>query len=127
MERKEEFQAGDRNSGNGNSLEQKEASAAVFEDGQVRDTTGEIRHLKDEESYAYGDSRPDETTPSDTFTDIGDSPMVTTTREDLPEVHKASAEELAATSHGQDDEIRPVYNRVDGTEGQEVVRKEGAR
>lgn len=123
MERTEEFASGDINSSNGNSLEQKEASAAVFEDGQIRDTTGKVRPMKGGEEYAYGDSRPDKIEASDTFEDISDSPMMTTTREDIPEVHTLSAEEIAATSHGQDDEIRPQYNRADDSEGQVVVSR----
>lgn len=126
MERTEEFASGDINSSNGNSLEQKEASVAVFEDGQIRDTSGEVRAMKDGEEYAYGDSRPDRIEASDTFEDISDSPMMNTTREDLPEAHTLSAEELAATSHGEDDEIRPQYNRMDDSEGQVVLSRGNA-
>lgn len=126
MERTEEFKAGDRNSGNGNSREQKEASAAVFEDGQVRDTMGDVRPMKGGEEFVYGDSRPDRTEPSDAFVSVDDTPMTSTTREDLPEVHKADPEFLEATSHGQDDEIRPQYDRATGGEGQVVVTKGGA-
>lgn len=125
MERREEFAAGDRNNANGTRPEQQEAQESVFEDGQNRDTTGTIRHLKDEEPAVYGDSRPDQTEPSDTFVAIDDSPMMTTTREDLPEVQKASAEELEASSHGQNDEIRPRYDRTTDEESQVVVQKGG--
>ena len=76
---------------------------------------------KDAEPFVYGDSRPDETAPSDTFTSIDDSPMMTTTREDLPDVEKPTAEFLRETSHGENDEIRPHYRKEDGSEGQELV------
>ncbi len=124
MERTDDFAPGDRNSGNGTLPGQQEAQEGVFEDGQIRDTSAPVRHLKSEEAFVYGDSRPDETEPKDDFVNIDESPMMNTTREDLPEVHRASAEELRETSHGQDDEIRPLYNRVDGSEGQVVVEKE---
>ena len=124
MERTEEFAPGDRNSGNGPLPGQQEASIDVFEDGQIRDTTSPIRHLKDEESYVYGDSRPDEIAPTEDFVNVEDDPMMTTTRESFPEVHTPSAELLKATSHGQDDEIRPLYDPVDDSEGQIVVEKE---
>ena len=124
MEREEDFEAGDRNSGNGNRREQMEASAQVFEDGQIRDTSGPVRQEKDGESYVYGDSRPDRTQASDAFTDISDSPMMNTTREGLPEAHRLSEDELRATSHGADDEIRPKYNPIDDSEGQVIVHKE---
>ena len=127
MERDDDFSPGDRNSGNGPLPGQQEASAAVFEDGQIRDTTAPVRPEKDGESYVYGDSRPDEIEPKSDFVNIGDSPMMTTTRESFPEVHTLSPEELKATSHGQDDEIRPVYNKMDDTESQVVVQKETAQ
>lgn len=125
METREEFASGDRNSSNGNSLEQKEASIDVFEDGQVRDTTGDIRPMKDGESYIYGDSRPDQTEPSDTFVSLDDSPMMNTTREDLPEVHKEDPAFLEAHRVDQKDEIRPQYRKQDDSEGAVLVEKEG--
>ena len=125
MEREENFEAGDRNSGNGTLPGQQEAQEGVFEDGQNRDTTGDVRPTKGGESYVYGDSRPDRTEPSDTFVSVDDSPMMTTTREDLPEVHTASPEFLRETSHGQNDEIRPQYRKEDGGEGAVLVEKEG--
>ena len=124
MERDDEFEAGDRNSANGSLPGQQEAQEGVFEDGQNRDVTGDVRPEKGGESYVYGDSRPDRTEPSDTFTDVSDSPMMTTTREDLPEVHRASEEFLRETSHGQNDEIRPRYRKEDGGEGAALVEKE---
>ena len=121
MERKEPFAPGDGDHAKGKLPGQQEAKASVFEDGQIRDTTGEIRPEKDGERFVYGDSRSDETAPSDTFTNIDDSPMMTTTREDLPEVKKPTEEFLRETSHGQNDEIRPHYRKEDGSEGQELV------
>ncbi len=125
MEREEDFEAGDRNSGNGNSREQLEASAQVFEDGQVRDTTGPIRQEKDAESYVYGDSRPDKTESSDTFTDIGESPMVTTNRETFPEVHKEDPAVLEAHRVDRQDHIEARYRRID--DGEEAVLVPGGR
>ncbi len=124
MEPREEFASGDNNTSNGNSLEQKEAQAGVFEDGQIRDTTGPIRQEKDAESYVYGDSRPDQTEPSDTFVDVSESPMMTTTRESFPEAHKEDPAFLEAHRVDGQDEIQPQYNRQDGSEGQVLVAKE---
>jgi len=124
MRRNEEIGAGDHHSARGNSPHQEEARETVFEDGQIRDTTGEVRPVKDGEEYVYGDSRPDRTESSDSFVDVSESPMMNTTRENLPEVEKPSQALLDATSEGQDDEIRPQYNKTDDTEGQVIVHKE---
>ena len=124
MERKEPFAPGDINNASGTLPGQQEAKIGVFEDGQERDTTGPIRQEKDAESYVYGDSRPDETKPSESFDSIDDSAMMTTTREDLPGVDKPSAEFLRETSHGQNDEIRPHYRKEDGGEGAVLVEKD---
>ena len=121
MERQEPISPGDSPSASGSLRGQQEAQESVFEDGQNRDTTGPIRQEKDAESFVYGDSRPDETAPSDTFTSLDDSPMMTTTREDLPDVAKPTAEFLRETSHGTNEEIRPHYRKEDGSEGQELV------
>ena len=124
MDTEERFAAGDRNSANGTLKGQQEAQEGVFEDGQVRDTTGEIRQLKDSESYVYGDSRPDETEPSDTFEAIDDNPMMTTTREEFPEAKKADPEFLEANRVDRQDHVEAHYRKSDG--GEEAVLVEGA-
>lgn len=124
MEAEEDFKAGDRNSSNGTSDRQEEAQESVFEDGQVRDTTGDVRPMKDGESYVYGDSRPDRIEPSDTFVSVDDDPMMTTTRESFPEAKKEDPAFLEAHRVGGDDEIRPQYDKTTGAEGAVLVTKD---
>lgn len=127
MERNEEFAAGDRNSANGTLPGQQEAQEGVFEDGQVRDTTNPIKHLKGEESYVYGDSRPDETSPNDSFVSLDDSPMMNTTREDLPQVHKEDPQFLEEHRVDRQDHIEARYQKGDPNAGEEAVVVNGAR
>jgi hypothetical protein len=121
MERREEFASGDNNTSNGNSLEQKEASPGVFEAGQKRINQEPIRQVKDAEQFAYGDSRPDQTEPSDTFESIDEHPMMTTTREEFPEAHKEDPAFLEAHRVDQQDEIAPHYRKGDPNQSEESV------
>ncbi|RYG25798.1 hypothetical protein EON82_05735 [bacterium] len=121
MERREQFASGDNNTSNGNSLEQKEASADVFEAGQRRSNQGPVRPMKDGEEYVYGDSRPDRTEPSDTFEAVDEHPMMTTTRENLPEAHKEDPAFLESHRVDQRDEIAPHLRKDDPNQSEEAV------
>jgi hypothetical protein len=120
MERREEFASGD-NTSNGNSLEQKEASPGVFEAGQKRINQEPLRPVKDGEQYAYGDSRPDEIEPSDTFEAIDEHPMMTTTREEFPEARKEDPAFLESHRVDQQDEIAPHFRKDDPNQSEEAI------
>lgn len=121
MERREEFASGDNNTSNTNSLDQKEAQAGVFEAGQKRINQEPIRQVKDAEAAVYGDSRPDQTEPSDTFESIDEHPFMTTNREEFPEVHKEDPAFLEAHRVDQQDEIAPHFRRDDPNQSEEAV------
>lgn len=121
MERKEEFASGDNNTSNGTLPGQQEAQIGVFEDGQNRDMNHPVRPMKDGEAYVYGDSRPDRTEASDTFVDVSESPMMTTTREELPEARKEDPAFLEAHRQDNKDEIAPHLRKDDPNQNEEAV------
>lgn len=116
----EDFRSGDRNSSNGTSLQQREASAEVFEDGQNRSIDGPIRPMKDGEPYVYGDSRPEDWEGGG-FVDFEERPEDFIRRGEKLEPMSGDAEFVAPHHEGDDLEIRPRYRKADPEGGEEAV------
>jgi hypothetical protein len=107
-------------------LQQREASADVFEDGQNRSIDGPIRPMKDGESYVYGDSRPDDREDRGGFVNFEQRPEEFIHREEKFEAPMGDAEFIPTRHEGDNLEIRPRYRTADpeGAEEAVLVEKE---
>ncbi len=109
-------QLGDRTT-----LQQREASADVFEDGQNRSIDGPIRPMKDGEPYVYGDNRPDDREDRGGFVNFENSPEEFIHREEMFEAPVGDAEFVPKNL-----ETRPRHRPEDpeGAEETVLVEKE---
>lgn len=112
--------------GDRSTLQQREASADVFEDGQNRSIDGPIRPMKDGEPYVYGDSRPDDREDRGGFVSFENPPEEFIHREEKFEVPLGDAEFVPKHHEGDNLEIRPRYRTEDpeGAEEAILVEKE---